>query len=334
MPHLRETHEDLEGAARGADLLVSHPLTVTFPFIAQKRGLPWAAAVLAPLSFMSMEDPPLIAGAPFLRQARALGPGAYGLLFSLVRLAAWRWEAPLRRFRQELGLPPTRQIAMFEGQFSPHLNLGLFDPPLAPPQPDWPPNTKITGAPLYDGRAPVAKLIAELEAFLAAGEAPIVFALGSSAVWVAGDFWDKAVAAVRLLKRRAILVTGPATPENLPEGVRAFAYLPYSRLFPRSAVLVHQAGIGTLAQALRAGRPQLIVPFAFDQPDNARRAAQLGVARTLPLKKVTAQALAAELAVLLEQSPYAQKAAAIARELAGIDGAKRAADALLALGDR
>jgi hypothetical protein len=100
-----------------------------------------------------------------------------------------------------------------------------------------------------------------------------VFALGSSAVWIAGDFWDLAAAAARQLGRRAILVTGPATPKGLPGGVRAFPYLPYSSAFPRAAAVVHQAGIGTLAQALRAGRPQLIVPVAFDQPDNAQRAA-------------------------------------------------------------
>ena len=94
------------------------------------------------------------------------------------------------------------------------------------------------------------------------------------------------MAAVRQLGRRAILVTGSTTPENLPAGLRGFPYLAYSTVFPRAAAVVHQAGIGTLAQAMRAGRPQLIVPVAFDQPDNAHRAAALGLGRVLPFRKV------------------------------------------------
>jgi len=87
---------------------------------------------------------------------------------------------------------------------------------------------------------------------------------------MAGDFWPEAISAARELGRRAVLITGAEQLGPLPEGVRAFSYLPYSRIFPAAAANVHQAGIGTLAQALRAGRPQLIVPVAFDQPDNAR----------------------------------------------------------------
>lgn len=330
MPHLRPAYADLSRAADGADLLISHPLTVTLPLVAELRGLPWAATALSPLTFMSSCDPPVIAGAPWLRKLRALGPAPYGLLFKLLRLTVRSWEAPLREFRRELGLPPSQQPAMFEGQFSPLLNLALFDPQLAAPQPDWPVNVRVCGAPIYDGAAPHADIRNDLEHFLGEGEPPIVFALGSSAVWIAGDFWDKAAAAARQLGRRAILVTGPVTPAGLPGGVRAFPYLPYSRAFPRAAAVVHQAGIGTLAQALRAGRPQLIVPVAFDQPDNARRAAALGLARVLPFRKVTARRLASELAALLDRPSYAREARAVAEALTGVDGAGCAAEELIA----
>jgi len=330
MPHLRPAYADLSRAVDGADLLISHPLTVTLPLVAELRGLPWAATALSPLTFMSSYDPPVIAGAPWLRKLRALGPAPYGLLFKLLRLTVRSWEAPLRDFRRELGLPPPKRPAMFEGQFSPLLNLALFDPQLAAPQPDWPVNVRVCGAPIYDGAAPHADIRNDLEHFLGEGEPPIVFALGSSAVWIAGDFWDKAAAAARELGRRAILVTGPVTPAGLPDGVRAFPYLPYSSAFPRAAAVVHQAGIGTLAQALRAGRPQLIVPVAFDQPDNARRAAALGLARVLPFRKVTARRLASELAALLDRPSYARGARAVAAALTGVDGAGRAAEELIA----
>jgi rhamnosyltransferase subunit B len=173
-------------------------------------------------------------------------------------------------------------------------------------------------------------LLQEVERFLSEGEPPIVFALGSSAVWIAGDFWNRAATAARQLGRRAILVTGPAAPADLPPGVRAFPYLPYSTVFPRAAAVVHQAGIGTLAQAMRAGRPQLIVPIAFDQPDNAHRTAALGIARVLPFRKVTARRGASELAALLEAPSYAREARAVAEALANVDGAGRAAEELIA----
>jgi len=319
MPHLRTAYADLERAVEGADLLVSHPLTMVVPLIAEQKRLRWAATILSPINLMSSYDRPLFPGAEWMR---ALPRPIYRIAFKGLRLVSWRWEAPLRAFRRELGLP-SRGLAMLEGQFSPELNLGLFDPQLAQPQPDWPRNLHITGAPLHDGPAQDTR---ELEAFLAAGAPPLVFALGSSAVWIAGDFWQQAIDAARVLGRRAVLIVGPAQIAN-SQDVRAFAYLPYSAVFPRAHAVIHQGGIGTLSQALRAGRPQLVVPFAFDQPDNARRAAGLGVARVVPAKKVTASTLAKQIALL--DSACEARAQRLARELRETDGAARAAAELM-----
>jgi UDP:flavonoid glycosyltransferase YjiC (YdhE family) len=109
-----------------------------------------------------------------------------------------------------------------------------------------------------------------------------------------------------------------------------FDYLPYSRVFPRAAVVIHQGGIGTLSQALRAGRPQLITPVAFDQPDNARRAVDLGLARSLPFYRVRAAALAAELEILLRDTGHQRVAADVATRLRGVDGADNAAARIIA----
>ena len=326
MPHLRASFDDLMQATEGADLLISHPLTVTLPLVAQRRGLPWVATVLSPLSFMSIYDPPLFAVMPWLHR---FGPGLHRFMFGLFRLIVRSWERPLHRLRKALGMSPSNQVAIMEGQFSPLRNLALFDPQLASPQPDWPAHVQVCGAPVYDGAAEDPDAVAELESFLAAGDAPIVFALGSSAIWMGEKFWPHAAEAAQRLGRRAILLSGPNLPDNLPEGVKAFAYLPYSKVFPHAAVIVHHAGIGTLAQAMRAGRPQLIVPVAFDQPDNAQRAAMLGIARSIPFRKVTADRLVEELEPLLTQKDYAEKASAIAGDLAAVNGAQRAADALI-----
>ncbi len=330
MPRLRESYEDLERACGGADLLVTHPLTFAGPLLAQKTGLAWASSALSPMTMFSAHDPSVFPAAPWMLWMRRLGVAPYRWLFRIPRAMVRQWEQPLREFRAALGLPPTDALAEIEGQFSPRLHLALFSARLAGPQPDWPANTVVCGFPRYDGTPPGARTQAQLDAFLAAGDPPIVFGLGSSAVMVAGEFWRAAIDAAQGLKRRVILLTG-TPPENLgtvPATVGVYDYLPYSAVFPRAAAVVHSGGIGTLAQALAAGRPQLIVPVAFDQPDNARRTAALGVARALPFRKATAAAMARELESLLGAGAIATRAGAVGATIAREDGARAAADAL------
>ena len=326
MPHLAESYEDLERACAGADLLVTHPLTFAGPLLAEKHGLRWASTALSPMTMFSAVDPPLFPGAEWMQWARRLGVAPYRLVFRIPRAIVRRWEQPLRDFRARLGLPATGALAQIEGQFSPRLHLALFSRLLAAPQPDWPAGTVMCGFPRYDGAAPAHD--AALDEFLAAGDPPVVFGLGSSAVMVAGSFWSRAIEAVSRLGRRAILLAGEAEGVAGTPSIRVFDYLPYSAVFPRAAAIVHSGGIGTLAQALAAGRPQLVTPVAFDQPDNARRAAGLGVARTLAFSKVTAAGLARELAIVMEHASLSTRAREVGAAISGEDGARGAADAL------
>ncbi len=204
----------MDRAAAKCDLIVTHPLAFAGSLVAQKRSLPWASSVLAPMSLMSCMDPPLIGPAPWLKSLRVL-----------------------------------------------------------------------------------------------------------------------AITATQALGCRAILLTGvpPAQIGKLPPSVQAFEYLPYSAVFPHAAAVIHQAGIGTLAQALAAGQPQLIVPVAFDQPDNAQRAAALGVAGVLPFKKVKAKKLAEALQPLLSDRAYTARAAEVAATIAGENPSGTACDCLEAL---
>jgi rhamnosyltransferase subunit B len=332
LPHLRESYDDLAAAAEGADLIVSHPLAFAAPLLAETRSLRWVSTVLSPLSMMSAADPPLFPAAPFLRWARRLGVAPYRALFGLLKLPVARWERPIRELRAELGLPPSRKLALFEGQFSPRLNLALFPALLAAPQADWPRATGQCGFARYDGALADAGTMVRLEAFLAAGEPPIVFTLGSSVALQPGNFAAAAIEAARRLGRRAILVMPGAAQAGTPaeDGIARFDYLPYSTVFPRAAANVHPGGIGTLSQALVAGRPQLVLPAAFDQPDNARRAAALGVARTLSWRRADAANLASALSQLLGSARYADAARAAAVP-ASTDGAKRAAELLITM---
>lgn len=127
-----------------------------------------------------------------------------------------------------------------------------------------------------------------------------------------GNFYAASIEAAKLLNKRAILLIGKnAPPEHLSSDIIAIDYVPYSEIFPRACAIVHQGGIGTTSQALRAGIPTLVMPYSHDQPDNAARLQRLGTARVIPRKNYTASRAAKELAELLANPEYAKKAAEI-----------------------
>jgi UDP:flavonoid glycosyltransferase YjiC (YdhE family) len=202
----------------------------------------------------------------------------------------------------------------------------LFSKLLADKQPDWPPQTVITGFP-FSSRAGGAALPLELARFLDVGPPPIVFTLGTAVGSDAGGFYQTSLAAARRLGYRAVLV-GSGVPHQIA-GTEAIAvdYAPYSSLFPRSAVIVHHGGIGTTELALRSGSQMLVVPRAWDQPDNAARVARLGVARVLPSRHYTVARVARELRRLLDDQ-FRQRAVAVKDQLQNEDGARAALDAI------
>lgn len=280
VPYLREGYADLIEAVRDADLLLTHPISFAGPLVAQKTGIPWVSSVLAPCSFFSAYDPPMPPFWEWTRHIQVFGPRIVTAFFKYAMKAYD--SRSYDRFRDELGLP-NRGGPLFTAQHSPTLVLALFSGLFAQPQPDWPPQARATGFAFYDGRNELP-MPAELSMFLDDGPAPIVFTLGSSAVWVARDFYRESIAAAKLLGRRAVLLLGDGRNqpvEPLPEEMITVAYAPFETLLPHGCAMVHHGGVGTTSQGLRAGIPTLIVPFAFDQPDNAAHAARLGTSRTL-----------------------------------------------------
>lgn len=331
LPVLGETYEDLLAAVEtggGADLLVSQILIFAAPLVAEKTGVRWVSTELQPGAFLSAHDPPVLAPAPALARLRPLGPAFHALLWRAARISARSWGEPVRALRRELGLAPGGD-PLFEGRHSPRLVLALFSRVLGPPQPDWPANTLVTGFPFYDEGD--AELTPELARFLDEGEPPVVFTLGSSAVWDAGDFYAASAAAERLGTRAVLLVgNDPANRPSRPPPDNVFVapYAPYARLFPRASAVVHQGGVGTTGQALRAGKPTLVMPFGGDQYDNAGRVTRLGAGRTIMRKRYTAERAAAGLKMLSGDPSYAERAAELGRRVRAEDGVRAACDAL------
>jgi UDP:flavonoid glycosyltransferase YjiC (YdhE family) len=331
MPHLRASYEDMSGLIAGSDLVLTSSLAFGARLAAERLAVPWLGVVLQPLMFLSAFDPPQIPNAAWLsRLLRRWGPRPTRWVLQAVRYALAAQLRPVPALRRDLGLPPTSRHPLFEGQFSPAGAIGLYSPLLGGPQPDHPPGTAIVGFAAFDSDdgGPSA-LGAALEAFLGAGPRPLVFTLGSLIVHSPGAFFEESVRAARRLGQRAVLLVGDSGlaghADLAAPDVHVCAYAPHSLLFPRAAALVHQGGIGTLAQALRSGRPQLVVPHYADQVDNAARACALGVARSLSPSRYDARSAGRELGRLLEMPGYAVRADQASQALRKEDGAGRAA---------
>ncbi|MGA7858540.1 MAG: glycosyltransferase [Terracidiphilus sp.] len=332
-PSLRHTYDDLLEAATKpvrADLLLLGELNYAGPLVAEVTGIPWASYVLAPLSFFSAFDPPVLP--PFPKLAKADKVKGFGRLIKRVaRFASRKWPQPIYDLRHELGLQKGAN-PLFDAKHSPQLVLAMFSSVLGTAQKDWPANTLITGFCFYDSDAGNAALPAHLEKFVAAGSPPVVFTLGSAAVLAAGDFYEVSAKAAQRLGIRAVLLIGTdprnRLKEKLPDSICVAEYAPYSALFSRAALVVHQGGVGTTAQCLRAGKPMLIMPYSHDQPDNARRMRRLKVAQVIQKSSYKAARVAKKLTAMLNHPSFAERAKSVAEQLSHEDGVKTACDAL------
>lgn len=329
LPSLRDTYTDLMACAKNADFIIAGEGVVVARMVAEKLNILWASTVLQPLSFLSVHDLSVLPMFPALANFQRLGAIATKGIRRLSKVMTSSWAEPIHQLRRELGLPSLVGNPFIDDKYSPYLVLAMFSSAFAKPQPDWAANTVITGFTFYDGSEGRAALTLELQQFLDADEAPIVFTLGSAAVMAPGRFYEESIQAAKLLNRRAVLLIGKnEPPANLPDGIIAVNYAPYSQIFARAWAIVHQGGIGTTAQALRAGRPTLVMPYSHDQPDNAARVKRLGTSRALPRKQYLAARVAKELRALLEDPSYAAKATAIGQIIQAENGVDVACDAI------
>jgi rhamnosyltransferase subunit B len=325
---LRETYTDLLDIAQGADFIITGELVYAARLVAEKLEIGWAFCALQPSSFFSAYAPPIYAEYSFLSKLYGLGLGFNRGLVNFGKFVTNSWAKPIYQFRAELDLPPLQGNPLIDDKYSPNLTLALFSPVIAPLQPDWAANTVVTGFTFYDARQS-QELSPELQQFLDAGTPPIVFTLGSAAVYTPGSFYQESIKAAQLANRRAILLIGNnPVPTDLPKGIIAVDYVPHSQIFPHACAIVHQGGIGTTAQALRSGRPTLVVPYSHDQPDNAARVERLGTSRTIPRQRYAAARVANELGELLGNLDYADHAAKVGRMIQAENGAGVACDAI------
>jgi len=276
-------------------VLLAYPPVFAARLVQEKLSRPLVSIVVMPWLILSLCAPPAMAGA---FHPPRWAPGwivrlYWTLLESAANLLIGRH---VNRIGRSLDLKPIRSI--YRWSFSRQLGIGLFPDWYAPPQPDWPPQMKLAGFPLFDGGHDQG-LPKDVLDFCNAGPPPVAFTFGSGMMHGARMFFA-AIEACRLLGERGLLLTRfrHQLPVSLPPFVHHCDYAPFRKLFPRCSVVVHHGGVGTTAQALAAGIPQLILPMAWDQQDNARRVKRLGAGQWL-LPSSSADQISGALADLL-----------------------------------
>lgn len=335
LPYLETGTRQLIAAAEGCVAIAGSTFAAGTAMAAERLDVPFVPVALQPTVLMSAFDPPVLPHAPWLAPARG-GPQLWlnRATFALGRATTAHWKRPINAVRHDLGLGPTDLDLVFDGLRAGPLSLGLYSPLLSPRQPDAPPQFEVAGYAAYDSDAggPSA-LPPALGAFLDEGPAPIVFTLGSAAVNIAGDFYLQSLAATRKLGHRAVLLVGPEGDLSVADGpdIVAARYAPFSLLFPHCAAVVHQGGVGATQQALRGGRPQLVVPHLGDQYDNGARVVRLGCGATLSRSRYRANRIVPVLQALLNDPLKAARSAAVGVAARSEDGATRGADLIAAI---
>jgi UDP:flavonoid glycosyltransferase YjiC (YdhE family) len=313
----------------GETVYGAHALDLASRVARETIHAPVASIDYAPAMFWSVYDSPRMKG-PLLGPSvpKWLKRAQYWLADTV---AAQRLLGrDLNQLRNRLGLPPAR-LLFSHWMHTTDLTLCLFPDWFGPPQPDWPINVRMAGFPLWDSSAE-SQLCDEVLAFLSAGPPPIAFSPGS-ANREAQSFFTAAVEACERLGRRGILLTKYADqlPANLPRAVRHFGFVPLSKLLPHTAALVHHGGIGTCAQGLAAGVPQVVQPMSYDQFDNAQRLVRLGVANEVSVRRFRGPAVASALALLLDSPKVAARCGELAARCNGSIALATACDALESL---
>ncbi|MBW8882870.1 MAG: glycosyltransferase family 1 protein, partial [Asticcacaulis sp.] len=286
-PYLESSIRDIEVAIKDCDIVLGSPFAYGAHIASCLHGKPFTTVALQPTVMMSRYDPPKIKQAPFILSPQSKLAAAYNRLIMKTGekfMAASHVEvmAIYRRY----GLNPTIGLG---GIVSDHQTIALYSKLLQDCQPDFPANTEIVGFPFHDcesGTTPT--LPAHLEAFLDNGPAPLVFSLGTWVVYGGEMFYRRAVDVAKAIGERCVILVGGESPLlNVDFGpdVCVVAYAPHSLLFPRCKAVIHHGGIGSTAQALRAGKPQLVTPVFGDQFDNAFRLHKSGASLTLNYDK-------------------------------------------------
>lgn len=285
----QQMSEDLLAACADADALISLAVFASLgATISELRGIP----------LLLIEPTPMLPSgafpAPGWPLQRNLGRRLNRLSGRMMLAFVFAWYRPsLNAFRKRTGLKPLRSRD-FLRTLSSHPLLSAYSGAVIPHPRDWPDSAQITGYWLEEEAS--YQPPQELVSFLEAGEPPVYIGFGSMAAKDPARTAEIVLEAVARTGCRAVLATGWGGMRAIASSDRVFVLeqAPHDWLFPRMSVIVHHGGAGTTAEALRAGKPSVIVPFIVDQLFWGKQVEALGAGTApIPAKRLTAKKLAA-----------------------------------------
>uniref|UniRef100_UPI0035CC38C4 glycosyltransferase n=1 Tax=uncultured Sphingomonas sp. TaxID=158754 RepID=UPI0035CC38C4 len=332
LPGLSANVTALEAVAADGEAMVASVFVFASPIVAEKHDMPMISVILQPMAMRSAYDPPhtpefwMMRGAPVGTAGARWNRFAYAALHLVLDHL---YGKRIDRVRMAQGLSPTGARGLLGAPDRALLQLGCCSPQLAPLPRDASRATRIVGFPQFDrADGDSHALDPAIATFLAAGPPPLVFTVGTFAVDGAGAFYERAAAAARALRMRAILLVGGVAPPRLDGDMLRCGYAPHSQLFPHAAAIIHHGGVGTAGQAMRAGKPQLGVPHMGDQHDHAARLVRLGVGLRVAPRRFTVRRDTRQIAVLLRQPSFRANASRLAQAMRDEQGAVAAAAAI------
>lgn len=307
-------------------LLISNLYAAGARIAQEKLGFPLISVCLQPASIWSVARPARLAFFPYFAHF------PFFLKENLLRLVDWLIIDPIfstqvNEFRAELGLPKINKI-LTQWLPSPELILGLFPPWFVDSAEDWPKHLQLTDFLMMDD--PDYLLSQELLEFMENGEPPLVFTYGTAAMH-AQQFFKTSIQVALKLGRKALLLTQypQQLPTQLPAQIKHASYVPLKAVLKSAAVLIHHGGIGSATQAIAMGIPQLIVPFTYDQPDNAYWLEKLGLSVTLSPKSYTTSTVCNTLEQILSSSSTYALCQAYAKKINAYDGLHKTCDLII-----
>jgi rhamnosyltransferase subunit B len=308
-------------AGQPDSILIANPGVLAARLVQEKLGCPTASLILQPGLLPSNTAPPVNPiGLEIARWLPNMLLDAYWLTIDFAGyLLVGR---TLNAVRKQLGLKAVRRL--FRWWLSPDLVIGLFPDWYARPQSDWPRQLQLVGFGKSDGER--NELTDDIKAFCQSGSPPIVFTMGTGMMHAA-EFFKESTNACQSIGARGLVLTkyNDLVPRTLPSNMKHCCFAPFRSLLPLCGAIVHHGGIGTTAAALEAGCPQLILPLAWDQPDNAARIKRLGVGGSLPMKRRSHSHLSQALATLMS-SEVQTRCRQVATQFSMHDGFSQAAD--------
>ncbi|MCE0765815.1 glycosyltransferase [Pseudonocardia kujensis] len=295
-------------ASPGVGVVLANAISPYGHDIAAALGVPSAEALLQPAQPSSAYPPMIFSG----RDLGGLGNRVAGHLAARIPAP---YDAACARIRAELGLPKEPRAKAQRRRRAQGIRVHHGISPAVLPRPaDWPARLSLDG---FWWTPDSGELSAELEDFLAAGPPPIVVSLGSL------PSGHDAVA--EALQRSGIRAVVQGMGDLLADdpNILSVEDVPHHLLFPRAAAVVHQAGAGVTASALRAGVPSVPIPMHTDQPFWGRRLAALGAGTApLPAKKLQPGALVAAIETARTSKQLRAGARAIAAAVRDEDGTR------------